>query len=163
MLRILQVARDRGLELHPLAMRSLIRNERRARSRCAATKAAAELFMDLLCGGDADQHSHADGARWLAVLNETGFLGRYLPDWARIVGQMQFDTYHVFTVDEHTIEAIRVLNLLERGELARDRAGRQPPGRAAAVAPRAVSGDDPARHRQGPRRRPFARSAPNSR
>ena len=31
---------------------------------------------------------------------------------------MQFDTYHVFTVDEHTIEAMRVLNTLERGELA---------------------------------------------
>ena len=31
---------------------------------------------------------------------------------------MQFDTYHIFTVDEHTIEAVRVLNTLERGELA---------------------------------------------
>ena len=41
-----------------------------------------------------------------------------LPDWARIVGQMQFDSYHVFTVDEHTVEAIRVLNMLERDELA---------------------------------------------
>ena len=41
-----------------------------------------------------------------------------LPDWARIVGQMQFDTYHIFTVDEHTIEAVRVLNALERGKLA---------------------------------------------
>ena len=50
-------------------------------------------------------------------MNETGFLGRFLPDWARIVGQMQFDSYHVFTVDEHTIEAVRVLNTLERGEL----------------------------------------------
>ena len=53
-----------------------------------------------------------------SILNETGFLGRYMPDWARIVGQMQFDTYHVFTVDEHTIEAVRVLNTMERGELA---------------------------------------------
>ncbi len=44
--------------------------------------------------------------------------GRYLPDWARIVGKMQFDTYHIFTVDEHTIEAVKVLNTLERGELA---------------------------------------------
>src|ERR1700739_4152502 len=61
---------------------------------------------------------HPDGARWLSVLNETGFLGRFIPDWARIVGQMQFDTYHVFTVDEHTIEAIRVLNAMERGELS---------------------------------------------
>ena len=73
--------------------------------------------MDLLCGGDVE-HAHSDGARWLAVLNEAGFLGYYLPDWGRIVGQMQFDTYHVYTVDEHTIEAVGVLNQLERGKLA---------------------------------------------
>jgi [protein-PII] uridylyltransferase len=116
MLRILQIARDRHLDLHPLALRGLIRNERRAILLRNDPK-AAELFMDLLCGGRGE-HNRADGARWLEVMNETGFLGRYLPDWARIVGQMQFDTYHVFTVDEHTIEAIRVLNTLERGELA---------------------------------------------
>lgn len=121
MLRILQVARDRVLELHPLAVRSFIRNERRAVSLRGDPKAAA-VFMDLLCGKEPDRHraggAHPDGARWLSILNETGFFGRYLPDWARIVGQMQFDTYHIFTVDEHTIEAVRVLNMLERGELA---------------------------------------------
>jgi [protein-PII] uridylyltransferase len=121
MLRILQVARDRGLELHPLAIRSFIQNERRAVSLRGDPKAAA-VFMDLLCGKEPDQHRpggiHPDGAHWLTILNETGFFGRYLPDWARIVGQMQFDTYHIFTVDEHTIEAVRVLNKLERGELA---------------------------------------------
>jgi [protein-PII] uridylyltransferase len=116
MLRILQVARDRNLTLHPLAIRALIRNERRAVG-LRSSPEAAELFMDLLCGRDAE-HNHADGAHWLTVMNETGFLGRFLPDWARIVGQMQFDTYHVFTVDEHTIESIKVLNTLERGELA---------------------------------------------
>jgi [protein-PII] uridylyltransferase len=93
-LRILQIARDRDLLLHPLAVRGLIRNE----------------------------HHHGgvrpDGAHWMAVLNETGFLGRFIPDWARIVGQMQFDSYHVYTVDEHTIEAVRILNTLECGELA---------------------------------------------
>ena len=120
MLRILQVARDRNLELHPLAIRSLIQNERRAVELRGNPKAAA-LFMDLMCGKEPEHHRaspHPDGARWLSILNETGFLGRFIPDWARIVGQMQFDTYHVFTVDEHTIEAIRVLNTLERGELA---------------------------------------------
>ena len=114
MLRILQVARNRHLQLHPLALRALIRHERQAIT-LRGDPAAATLFTDLLC------HHHdparADGARWLATLNETGFLGRYVPDWARIVGQMQFDTYHVFTVDEHTIEAVRVLNALERGDL----------------------------------------------
>ena len=120
MLRMLQVARDRSLELHPLAIRSLIQNERRAVELRGDPKAAA-LFMDLMCGKEPDGHRaspHPDGARWLSILNEAGFLGRFIPDWARIVGQMQFDTYHVFTVDEHTIEAIRILNTLERGELA---------------------------------------------
>jgi [protein-PII] uridylyltransferase len=121
MLRILQVARDRGLDLHPLALRSFIQNERLAVS-LRGDPAAAAIFMDLLCGKEPDRHRtgniHPDGAKWLSILNETGFFGRYLPDWARIVGQMQFDTYHIFTVDEHTIEAVRVLNTLERGELA---------------------------------------------
>ena len=116
MLRMLLLSRDRGLHLHPLAIRAMIRCERRAVSLRHAPEAAA-IFLDLLCGGDSE-HRHADGAKWLSVLNETGLLGRYLPDWARIVGQMQFDTYHVFTVDEHTIEAVRVLNTLEHGDLA---------------------------------------------
>ncbi len=109
MLRIVQIARDRYLEIHPLALRALIRNERMA-ILLRKDRAAATLFMDILAG--------RDSARWLRVLNETGLLGRYLPDWARIVGQMQFDTYHIFTVDEHTIEAVSVLNAMERGELA---------------------------------------------
>jgi [protein-PII] uridylyltransferase len=115
MLHLLQVARDRDLALHPLALRALIRNVRGAMSLRGDPQAAA-LFLDLLCGRDAE-HVRSDGAKWLSILNETGFLGRFIPDWARIVGQMQFDTYHVFTVDEHTIEAVRVLNALERGEL----------------------------------------------
>jgi [protein-PII] uridylyltransferase len=109
MLRLLQVARDRGLALHPLAIRALIRHDRRATELRGNVEAAA-IFLDLLSTG-------ADGARWLHVMNQTGFLGRYIPDWARIVGQMQFDTYHVFTVDEHTIEAVRVLDTIDRGEL----------------------------------------------
>ena len=109
MLRLLQVARDRDLALHPLAIRALIRHERQAAVLRGDPKAAA-IFLDLLT-------AKRDGARWLHVLNEVGFLGRYIPDWARVVGQMQFDSYHVFTVDEHTIEAVRVLNTIECGEL----------------------------------------------
>ncbi|MBE7210257.1 MAG: HD domain-containing protein, partial [Gluconacetobacter diazotrophicus] len=60
------------------------------------------------------------GSRWLHVLNETGLLGRLIPPWSRVVGQMQFDTYHVFTVDEHTIEAVRILGLLEAGHLVEE-------------------------------------------
>jgi len=109
MLRIIKAARDRKLEIHPLAVRALIRNAHHA-SKLRGHEEANALFLDLLTGRDA--------ATWLRMMNETGFLSRFLPEWARIVGLMQFDTYHVFTVDEHTIEAIRVLQQLERGELA---------------------------------------------
>jgi [protein-PII] uridylyltransferase len=53
----------------------------------------------------------------MRMLNEAGLIAALLPDWQRVVGLMQFDTYHVFTVDEHTIEAIGVLGAMERGEL----------------------------------------------
>jgi [protein-PII] uridylyltransferase len=116
--RILLCARDRGLELHPLALRTLIRSAPLGADLRGDKKAAA-LFMNLLCGQeehDGDERS-CDSARWLGLLNETGVLGRYLPDWRRIVGQMQFDTYHVYTVDVHTVHAIQVLNSIEAGEL----------------------------------------------
>jgi [protein-PII] uridylyltransferase len=109
MLRIVKAARDRKLEIHPLAIRAMIRHAGHA-ARLRGEEEANRIFLDLLSGRDA--------ALWLRLLNETGFLSRFLPEWARIVGLMQFDTYHVFTVDEHTIEVIDVLQQLERGELA---------------------------------------------
>jgi [protein-PII] uridylyltransferase len=115
MLRVMQFARDRHLRIHPLALRSMIRNERLTIQLRRDPQAMA-IFMDLLCGRDGET-GRSDGSRWLSLMNETGILSRLVPDWARIVGQMQFDTYHVFTVDEHTIEALRVVAALERGEL----------------------------------------------
>jgi [protein-PII] uridylyltransferase len=109
MLRILKAARDRKLEIHPLAIRALIRHAHHAAGLRGDAEANA-TFLDLLTGRDAPA--------WLRLMNETGFLSRFVPEWARIVGLMQFDTYHVFTVDEHTVEVVGVLQQLERGELA---------------------------------------------
>jgi [protein-PII] uridylyltransferase len=116
--KILLTARDRGLELHPLALRMLIRSANIAAD-LRGNKQAAALFLNLLCGGDesANAEPTCDSAKWLTLLNETGVLGRYLPDWRRITGQMQFDTYHVYTVDVHTVQAIKVLNAIEAGDL----------------------------------------------
>jgi [protein-PII] uridylyltransferase len=109
MLRLVRAARDRGVEIHQLGHRALVRNARYA-VRMRDDPEANALFLDILTGRDA--------ARWLRTLNEVGVLSRFIPDWARIVGLMQFDTYHIFTVEEHTIEAIGVLNALDAGELA---------------------------------------------
>jgi len=42
-------------------------------------------------------------------MNQYGILGRYLPEFGRIVGQMQHDLFHVYTVDQHILMVIRNL------------------------------------------------------
>ena len=72
---------------------------------------ANRLFLDMLC-------SRKDPALTLTRMNEVGLLGRFIPDFGRIVAQMQHNLYHVYTVDEHTIRAIGILSQIENGELA---------------------------------------------
>ena len=43
------------------------------------------------------------------MLNRYGILGAYLPEFSRIVGRMQHDLYHIYTVDEHILRVIRNL------------------------------------------------------
>ena len=46
--------------------------------------------------------------------------GKFVPDFGRVVAQMQYDMYHVYTVDEHTIRAIGVLHGIDTGRLIDD-------------------------------------------
>jgi [protein-PII] uridylyltransferase len=52
----------------------------------------------------------------LRELHETGFLGRLLPEFARVTFLVQHDHFHRFTVDEHTLKAIDALDEVARGE-----------------------------------------------
>ena len=45
----------------------------------------------------------------LRLMNQTGILGRYLPAFRKIVGQMQHDLFHIYTVDQHILMVIRNL------------------------------------------------------
>jgi len=54
----------------------------------------------------------------LRNMNETGVLGRFIPDFGKVVAQVQHDMYHTYTVDEHTINAIGILRKIYNGELA---------------------------------------------
>src|SRR5271154_7962 len=51
-------------------------------------------------------------------MNEAGVLGRFIPEFGRIVAQMQFNMYHSYTVDEHTLRAIGVIADIAAGRYA---------------------------------------------
>jgi [protein-PII] uridylyltransferase len=74
---------------------------------------ANALFLDVLTC----IHRPELVLRWM---NEAGVFGRFVPDFGRVVAQMQFDMYHHYTVDEHSIRAIGLLAAIERGELKSD-------------------------------------------
>ena len=50
-------------------------------------------------------------------MNEAGVFGRFVPDFGRVVAQMQYNMYHHYTVDEHTVMAIGILRAIEEGRL----------------------------------------------
>ncbi|QDP19414.1 [protein-PII] uridylyltransferase [Sphingomonas xanthus] len=104
-------ARD-GLEIHPTAMRAASRDARLVDQVRDDPKANA-LFLEVLTAPDNPDLV----LRWM---NEAGVFGRFVPDFGRVVAQMQFDMYHHYTVDEHSIRAIGLLSRIERGELAED-------------------------------------------
>ena len=61
---------------------------------------ATSLFLKLL---RVEHHLFSQ----LRRMNRYGILGAYLPEFERVVGQMQFDLFHIYTVDAHTLQVVR--------------------------------------------------------
>ncbi len=53
-------------------------------------------------------------------MNQYGILGRYLPAFGRIVGQMQHDLFHVYTVDQHILQVMRNVRRFTMAEHAHE-------------------------------------------
>ena len=110
MLRIFKVAQDHALDIHPDALRWIARNLKRVDAELRADEQANQIFVDMLTAKKDPEIS-------LRRLNEAGVFGRFVPDFGRVVAMMQFNRYHHFTVDEHTIFAVGELGKIERGEI----------------------------------------------
>ncbi|MDE2411470.1 MAG: [protein-PII] uridylyltransferase [Sphingomonadales bacterium] len=112
LIEIFVLADAQGMELHPDAMRLAVRDARLVDTVRDDPRANA-LFLELL----SSHHDPESALRWL---NEAGVFGRFIPDFGRVNAQMQFDMYHHYTVDEHTIRAIGLMARIERGEMKVD-------------------------------------------
>ena len=110
LLRIFEEALRTGTLLHPDAMRLLSANLHLIDADVQSSKVAAKLFLDTML-------KHGNPERGLRRMNELGILGAFIPEFAPIVAMMQFNMYHHYTVDEHTIQCISHLAQIEREEL----------------------------------------------
>jgi len=113
LLEIFALAAREQLEIHPTAMRAATRDATLIGRKLRDDPRANAFFMEVLTS----IHHPETVLRWM---NEAGVFGRFVPDFGRVVAQMQFDMYHHYTVDEHSIRAIGLLAAIERGELKDD-------------------------------------------
>ncbi|WP_136439711.1 [protein-PII] uridylyltransferase [Pacificoceanicola onchidii] len=110
LLRLFEEALRTGLLIHPDAMRLVKDNLQLIDNGMRDSKEAQKLFLGLML-------KHGNPERALRRMNELGVLSAFIPEFAPIVAMMQFNMYHHYTVDEHTIQCIWHLSEIENGKL----------------------------------------------
>ncbi|MBV9189411.1 MAG: [protein-PII] uridylyltransferase [Betaproteobacteria bacterium] len=131
---LLEAARDDLFERQPLAilesflllmqhqqlrgmtaptLRALYRARGRVNARLRRDPLAQLMFVHILQQPRGIVHE-------FRRMNQYGILGRYLPEFGRIVGQMQHDLFHVYTVDQHILMVVRNLRRFTQPEFAHE-------------------------------------------
>ena len=110
MLRLFDEGLRTGMLLHPDAMRMVHANLDKIDDPMREDPEAAKIFLGTLL-------KHGNPERALRRMNELGLLAAFIPEFEPIVAMMQFNMYHHYTVDEHTIQCISNLAAIEHGDL----------------------------------------------
>ncbi|APX91116.1 [protein-PII] uridylyltransferase [Brevirhabdus pacifica] len=110
LLRIFDEALRTGYLMHPDAMRVIAANLDAIDDSVRRDPEAVRIFMELLL-------KRGNPERALRRMNELGVLSAFIPEFEPIVAMMQFNMYHHYTVDEHTIQTISTLWQIERENL----------------------------------------------
>ncbi len=110
LIRLFHVAQQHDLDIHPRALRAVTQSLRLIDAKLRHDPEANRLFLEILTATKNPEIA-------LRRMNEAGVFGKFVPDFGRVVAQMQYDMYHVYTVDEHTLFAIGILHQIETGKL----------------------------------------------
>ncbi|WP_246831491.1 [protein-PII] uridylyltransferase [Thioclava sp. L04-15] len=113
LLRLFEEGLRTGMLIHPDAMRLVSANLDLIDDEMRNNREAQRIFLDLLL-------KHGNPERALRRMNELGVLSAFIPEFEPIVAMMQFNMYHSYTVDEHTIQVVSTLAQIERRELIED-------------------------------------------
>ncbi|MEI9990957.1 MAG: [protein-PII] uridylyltransferase [Rhizomicrobium sp.] len=109
MIRIFHIADAKKVDIHPDALRTITRSLDLIDDEVRRDPEANKLFLEILS-------SRNDPERALRLMNEAGVFGRFVLEFGRVVGLMQFNMYHHYTVDEHLIRAVGYIASIDRGE-----------------------------------------------
>ncbi|MBV9703851.1 MAG: [protein-PII] uridylyltransferase, partial [Methylobacteriaceae bacterium] len=113
LVRLFWVASENRLPIHPDATRLVTLSLKRITADVRSNPEANRLFLEILTSRNSPEVV-------LRRMNETGVLGRFIPDFGHIVAMMQFNMYHHYTIDEHLLRAIGVLAEIDAGTLKED-------------------------------------------
>ena len=108
LMRLFQAAAQRGADLHPNAIAAVGRSLRLVDDDFRNDPAMTRTFFAILLDSTQPQLV-------LRLMTEAGLLGRYLPEFGAIVARTQFNMYHRYTVDEHTLHALGLMREVEQG------------------------------------------------
>ncbi len=111
MIRLFDLAEKHDLDFHPDALELLANSLNLIDREMRKDAKANAIFLRLLCNSKNPE-------RMLRRMNETGFLGKFIPPFGKVVAMMQFNMYHHYTVDEHLIRSVGALWGIETGKLA---------------------------------------------
>jgi [protein-PII] uridylyltransferase len=110
MLSAFQVAQQHTVELSSRAQGLIRQNLDLIDEGLRCDPEAAAIFRGILCA-----ENRVYGT--LAMMNELGVLGAYIPEFGDVVGLWQQDFYHTYTVDAHSLFLIEQLRRLKKGLL----------------------------------------------
>ncbi len=110
LLRIFRTAQKVNRTIHPHAARLITQSLRLIDTQLRNNPEANRVFLQILSSRNSPETV-------LRRMNEAGVLGRFVPEFGRVVAMMQFNMYHHYTVDEHLLRSIGMLADLEAGKL----------------------------------------------
>jgi len=107
---LMKDAAETGYSIHPQTILSIWRNRALLTEDICNTTTVRHNFIDILCA----ENNSADTLR---VMSRLGLFKTIMPEFERLRGMMQYDMYHIYTVEEHVINAIETIHDIKAGKL----------------------------------------------
>ncbi len=108
-IKLFHVAHFYNLDIHPETLRFITGCVKEIKKSVLYKKSTNRLFLEILT-------DKKDPSKILRVMNECNVLGRFVPEFQKVIGLIQYDMYHYYTVDEHTIFTITNVHSVKNGK-----------------------------------------------